>query len=199
MADLNKKEITAEIQSKLAIVSQNLSILDALTGKRDKAVAERDAHRHNEKVLMAAGDDASIDELLAVRGRIDLKNGAIQALDEKIEAAEEAILQSGTKTAQLVDAYHAAALVALKAHIADVTKVFIRPEDAHSVWTLALQHPDVRQAAFSNTPIFMKDHLLGYRHSTQNARLLPAVFSQVAEVAEKIPGAIWASVPEAWL
>ena len=112
---------------------------------------------------------------------------------------EQAISKAGGVVSQFLTAFHHAVLVNLKTTIQAACEPFIRPEEHQTLWSLASQHPTVRQIHFFAAPIFTKHFQHGYADVVHNARNLEAIWSQLSKVADSIPGELSVSIPEPWL
>lgn len=64
---------------------------------------------------------------------------------------------------------------------------------------LASRHPVVKQIHFFSAPIFRKHFQHGNADVIRDARLLEAIWGDLAKVADEIPGEMAVSIPDPWL
>jgi hypothetical protein len=213
--DLSKLDARVAIESRLATIKKQLTDFDKLTANAEKLEAELANLKDGEAAILkdqSRSDDAKLPDLLTVRGKIDLKQAAITALRGepsrgnntkpvlgKIEIVEQSLAKAGEDVSQFLKAYHDATLVNLQATIQEATSTFIVAADHDALWNLASHHPDVKQIHFFSPPVFAKHFQHGYKEVVVHARNLQAVWDNLADVADRIPGEMAVSIPDPWL
>lgn len=213
--ELSKLDARVAIESRLATIKKSLTEFDKLTANAEKLEAELTNLKEGEAAILkdqSRSDDAKLPDLLAIRGKIDLKQAAIDVLrglpssgnntkpvPGKIEIVEQALMKAGEEVSQFLKAYHDATLVNLQATINEATALFILPEDHQQLWNLASRHPTVREVHFFSLPVFMKHFQHGYKEVVVHARNLQANWDYMVDLADRIPGEMAVSIPDPWL
>jgi hypothetical protein len=140
MAELSRIDSKIAIEDQLSTVRSALSGLDKLTAQAEKLKAELGDLKNKKSAILkdpSRDDEAKLPDLLAIRGKIDLKQSSIDDLRGlpshgnntkptpcKIEIVEQAISKAGEVVSQFLTAFHYAILVNLKTTIQNLQKPF---------------------------------------------------------------------------
>lgn len=159
--------------------------------------------KNKESAILKDGsrtDEQKLGDLLAVRGLLDLIQSAVNTLlgepargnnlpsaPGKIEQAEEAVSKAGEAASRLIEAFHEAVVVAMKATIQSATQAFILPEDLPHLILTASRHGAVKGIQSFQIPHFQKIPMYGYREDISKARVLPVIFQQLVDPADSMP------------
>jgi hypothetical protein len=143
--DLSKQQAIEAINGKLAIVTENLAVLDKLTAQAQKLEKILTELKSKESEILkdtSREDEQKLGDLLAVRALIDLKQEPInslrgipakgnnvQAIPGRIEQPEQATSKAGEVVSNFLCAYHQGMLVAFQATVQKATEAFIQAED----------------------------------------------------------------------
>jgi hypothetical protein len=214
MAIISKQNALAAIKSKLSNVKSALADLDKLNARHAKLEEELVTLQSREASILkeSRGDESKLSEFLPLRGSIVLKQSAITSLlgepsrvnnvpavPGEIERAEAVVAKAGATAAGLLTTYHESALAAFYDTLRSATAAFI-PERYHEdLLMLAKTHPDVAQLKYFSVPSFDKDWQRGYKDVISGARQLPAIWTQLLEVTERMLGEWSVNVPDGWL